>query len=340
MVASKSQNLPGVLDRAAAYSDATAQLPTVSGQTLAPRAAHFASAVRFSLYEPEAMQRLHEVTDGLRGVYPLASLLPRVLDGALSLMGADFGNIQLLDPVTGSLRIVTQSGFGPEFIDYFAVVNDDHSACGRAAQACAQAVIADVSTDPGFAPHRDIAAASGFGAVQSTPLVDYVGRLIGIVSTHHQRPHRPSGADLKIMELYGDLAGEAVARQLGRPAGDDLGDPLGWAVISALLDPGNGHGPSGTAPSGPGGSRNSRGRGPGQEAASQEDTMSQFAEYIAHRLLSVGLGLESARSIIGKGPAGDRVAAMTDEVDRLVRDIRTLTFRLAADRRRGDESHG
>ena len=332
MVAGKSQNLPELLDRAAAYRDAAAQLPPVSGQMLAPRAAHFASAVRFSLDEPEAMRRLHEVTDGLRAVSPLVSLLPRVLDGALSLMGADFGNIQLLDPVTGSLRIVTQSGFGPEFLGYFAVVNDDHSACGRAAQARAQTVISDVSTDPGFAPHRGIAAASGFCAVQSTPLVDYAGCLIGMVSTHHRRPHRPFGADLKIMELYGDLAGEAVARQLGRPAGDDPGDPLGWAVISAVLDPGNGHRPSGTAQHGPRGSRDSRERGPGQEAASPENTLSQFAEYIAHRLLSVGLGLESAHSIIGKGPAGDRVAAVTDEVDRIVRDIRTLTFRLATDR--------
>jgi len=266
MVAGKSQNLPELLDQAAAYSDASAELPPVSGQTLALRAAHFASAVRFSLDEPEAMQRLHEVTDGLRGVSPVASLLPRVLDGALSLMGADFGNIQLLDPVTGALKIVTQSGFGPEFLDYFAVVNDDHSACGRAAQARAQTVIVDVSTDPGFAPHRDIAAASGFGAVQSTPLVDYAGRLIGMVSTHHRRPHRPSGADLKIMELYGDLAGEAIARQLGRPAGDDPGHPLGWAVISALLDPGDGHRPSGTARPGhvAAGTAASAGRGRGR----------------------------------------------------------------------------
>ena len=107
VVAAKSENLPGLLDRVAVYDDAAAQLPRVSGQTLALRAAHFASAVRFSLDEPEAMRRLHEVAGGLRGVSSLALLLPRVLDGALALMAADFGNIQLLDPVTGSLRIVT-----------------------------------------------------------------------------------------------------------------------------------------------------------------------------------------------------------------------------------------
>ena len=67
-------------------------------------------------------------------------------------------------------------------------------------------------------------------------------------------------------------------------------------------------------------------------AASLEDTMSQFAEYVVNRLFSVGLSLENARSIVGEGPAGDRVAAATEEVDRMIRDIRTITFGRAADR--------
>jgi hypothetical protein len=195
----KSQNLPGMLEQAAAVCrDAAGQLPTVSRQELAQRARHFAWAVRFGLAEPGAMLRLHQATGGLRDVSSLRRLLPRVLDGALWLMAADFGNIQLLDPVTGSLRIVTQYGFGPEFLDYFAVVDDGHAACGRAAKECVQTVIADVAADPDFAPHRDIAAACGFRAVQSTPLADYAGHLIGVVSTHFRRPHRQPGLDLRI----------------------------------------------------------------------------------------------------------------------------------------------
>jgi GAF domain-containing protein len=149
-------------------------------------------------------------------------------------MGADFGNIQIIDPATGSLKLVTQAGFGPDFLDYFAVV-DDGSVCGRAARQCAQIVIGDVYADPGFAPHREIAAATGFRGVQSTPLADYTGRLIGRISTHTQRPHRPSDRDLRVMELYGDLAGEVVTRRLGVSSRYDPGDPVGRAVISALL---------------------------------------------------------------------------------------------------------
>jgi hypothetical protein len=327
MFTSKSQNLPGMLEQAAAvFRDAAGQLPPASRQELAQRARHFAWAVRFGLDQPRAMRRLHQATGGLRDVSSLRRLLPRVLDGALWLMAADFGNIQLLDPVTGSLRIVTQYGFGPEFLDYFAVVDDGHAACGRAAKECAQTVIADVTADPDFAPHRDIAAASGFRAVQSTPLADYAGHLIGVVSTHFRRPHRPSGTDLQVMELYADYAGEALAGHLSAPAGGDLGDPVGRAMLSALLGPGTGHVPDAAALPAAGDGHSARERRPAHQPASLDQTMSQFAEDIVNRLFSIGLSLDRAQGITGGGPAGDRLTAVTGELDRLIRDIRTIMF--------------
>jgi hypothetical protein len=326
VTADESQNLPGPLERAEAlYRDGAAQLP-VTGAMIARQARHFAASVRLSRDEPEAMRRLDEVTGGLGDVPSLSSLLSRVLDGALALTGADFGTLQLVDPVTGSLRLVTQSGFDSGFLEYFAVVDDDHSACGRAARKCAQTVIADVSADPGFAPHRGIAAASGFRAVQSTPLADEAGHLVGVVSTHFRRPRRPDGLDLRIMELYADVAGQAIAAHLGALGDDGPGEPMGRAVIPALPDRGNGHAPGVTALPGPDAGHGGAERGPGRETASLDDTMVHFAEYIVNRLFSVGLSLDSAHSIVGKGPAGDRVAAAIDEVDRLIREIRDHLF--------------
>jgi hypothetical protein len=62
----------------------------------------------------------------------------------------------------------------------------------------------------------------------------------------------------------------------------------------------------------------------------RQDGLPGFANYIVSRLFSVGLSLDSARSVVGDGPAGDRIAAATDGVDRLIRDIRTAVFDLDA----------
>ena len=238
MLTTGIQNLPEPLARAqAAYRDGTARLAPVSADRLARRVEHFAASVQFVLDDPDAARRLHVLTKDLRTVRRLGTLLPQILRGAMALVGGDFGSVQIVDPATGSLRLVTQAGFGPEFLDYFAVVEDVHSTCGRAARQGAQAAIADVRADPGFTPHREIAAAAGFRAVQSTPLVDHAGHLVGMVSTHFQRPQRPSDRDLRIMELYADFAGEALTRHLGQVSGSDPPDPLARAMVSALLDP-------------------------------------------------------------------------------------------------------
>jgi GAF domain-containing protein len=155
------------------------------------------------------------------------AVLDEGLEDALSMLRADRGNVQLVDPVSGSLMIAAQAGFSDEFLEYFAIVDGDTSACGRAARQVAQTVITDVNTDPGYAPLREIAAASGYRAVQSTPLVDLRGHLVGVLSTHYPRPYRPPAADLALMKRFGELIGQAIEACLeadGRESSSRVGE--------------------------------------------------------------------------------------------------------------------
>jgi len=171
---------------------------------------------------PQAAQVLAAPLPDGGAAAALGVLLDEVLEFALTLLGAELGNIQLADPATGALKIAAQRGFGREFMEYFAAVTDDRSACGRAAQRHAQVVITDVTADPGFAPHRDIALASGFRAVQSTPLVNRAGHLVGMLSTHYPRPATPPRRDLQIISRFGALAGESLSTLLHRAQADAL----------------------------------------------------------------------------------------------------------------------
>lgn len=189
----------------------------------ARRVERFAAWTRFDLDEPAVAQRLYLEAARLRGIRQLGPLAEQALEKLLSLARAERGNVQLADPSSGALRIVAQHGFDEEFLDHFAVVDDDRSACGRAASRGAQLVIDDVITDPAFEPHRQIAAASGFRAVQSTPLVDKAGRVVGVVSTHYPRPYAPSARDMRIIKRYADLAAQILASCADVPLPDGAG---------------------------------------------------------------------------------------------------------------------
>lgn len=326
MMDAKSENLPGLLVRAnTATSGSAKSAPPPNGEALERRAQHFASCVRFCLDEPVVMRRLHQLTGALGDAPDLSTLLPQVLDGAMALVGADFGNIQLADPETGGLRIAAHSGFGSEFLEYFAVVDDDGAACGRAAKSGEQTVIVDVNTDPAFAPHRAIAAAAGFRAVQSTPLMDYSGRLIGMISTHFQHPYRPPDRELRAMEYYADVAGGALAVKLSPSANHDH-DLIGRAMVAALLDPRPGWAASAVIPYELGRTLTDLELSSLQQSPALELLISEFACHVVNKLFSVGLSLESARSMIADSAAGDRVAVAVRDLDQAIRDIRTTVF--------------
>lgn len=224
-----SHNLMGSLDHVTASYTSTSPARPAHKVTAAHRADQLAAWVAFSLDEPPALKTLQDAAEELRDIPELPAVLPRVADAAMELLDAEFGNIQFVDPRDDSLVLVTQSGFGDEFLDHFAVVHDSHSVCGRAARQGAQAVTADVRDDQGLTPHQGVFRASGVRSVQSTPLVDHTGRLLGMISTHMSQPGRPSDQDLQIMELYGQLAGEVIARHLIVP--DTAGHPHNGTVL-------------------------------------------------------------------------------------------------------------
>ena len=149
------------LERAAAvHSRAARVLRANRMHSEAARAEQFAARTRLMLAEPKEIRRMHAIAEAVHDSSDTGVLFERALEGALALIGGDRGNVQTRALSNGSPRIVAQCGFDSEFLEYFATVEDDTSACGRAATARLQTVIVDVREDAAFAPHRKIAATS------------------------------------------------------------------------------------------------------------------------------------------------------------------------------------
>jgi C4-dicarboxylate-specific signal transduction histidine kinase len=165
------------------------------------------------LAEVAAMSQLHELATRMLQSSELLPLIQDVLEASMELMSAEFGIIQLFDDVLCGLKVFAQRGFERDFLEYFDCVTEGTGSCGMAIAARSRVVVEDVWEHPIFKPHLEVMRRAGVRAVQSTPLISRGGELLGVLSTHFRRPHRPSERDLRRLDLYARQACELIERR-------------------------------------------------------------------------------------------------------------------------------
>jgi len=152
----------------------------------------------------------------------LDAALQRMLDVAIEITKADFGNIQLVDPATDTLQIVVQRGFRKEFLSFFKQVHHDQAACGTAFRSRSRVIVEDVTDSPVFRDNRMIEVLLGAGvrAVQSTPLIGRAGQPLGMISTHYRTPGGPQEPELTLLNaLVRSVSGFVEWRSRNAPDG-------------------------------------------------------------------------------------------------------------------------
>jgi len=163
--------------------------------------------------EAGALAKLNEVSSRLWRMRRLGDGLEEMLTATIGLLGAEMGNIQLLDEESGLLRLAAHRGLPRGFIEFYREVGPGQdSACGRAWRSGERVVIEDVDTDARYAPFRELAGAAGYRAVQATPLLGRNGRVLGVLSTHWRQVHQPGEQALRRLDLYIRQAADFIER--------------------------------------------------------------------------------------------------------------------------------
>ncbi|MFI7497933.1 ANTAR domain-containing protein [Streptomyces sp. NPDC049687] len=141
------------------------------------------------------------------------AVLGAVLDRTLTVVGTDMGNVQTVDRVSGGLRIERHTGLTEDFIDFFAHVGEEGTACAKAARDVAQVTVQNVEEDPVFAePAREAILAAGSRGVHSVPLTVSSRVCVGMVSAHADRPLDTLGtSQLRTLDALGAEAGRWLA---------------------------------------------------------------------------------------------------------------------------------
>ncbi len=144
----------------------------------------------------------------------LEPVLSEIVDAAIAISGADFGNIQALDRASGNLKIAAHRGFPAWWLEYWDTVQKGHGTCGTALEKQARVLVEDVERDPNFAgtPAREIQLRAGVRSVQSTPLLSRAGEPLGILSTHGRAPGTPPPRVLRLLDLLARQAADILER--------------------------------------------------------------------------------------------------------------------------------
>jgi PAS domain S-box-containing protein len=149
------------------------------------------------------------------------ALYGTILDAAVQIMRSDFGSMQMLYPQRGNgeLRLLAFRGFPPEAAQFWEWVRTDSTCtCGIAFQTHERVMVPDVinAVDAIDAEQRAVYEQAGIRAVQSTPLLSRSGQLVGMISTHWNKPHRPSDRDFRVFDILARQASDLLERKSSR----------------------------------------------------------------------------------------------------------------------------
>ncbi|HEX7039332.1 MAG TPA: GAF domain-containing protein [Trueperaceae bacterium] len=161
-------------------------------------------------------RRLQEASLRLIEEDDIQSLYGQLLDAAVSVMGARFGSIQMLDSERQQLKLLASRGFTPEARVHFSVVAANAgTSCAAALASGRRVVVPDMETSSLMAGTRDleVSLACGMRSGQSTPLLSRDGYVVGMISTYWDRPHEPSERKLRLLDVLARQAADLIERR-------------------------------------------------------------------------------------------------------------------------------
>jgi two-component system CheB/CheR fusion protein len=163
--------------------------------------------------ELNVMRRLHEMTLRVATAVHVRSALEQVLAAAVDLHKADFGTVQLLDAQTHRLATVVQQGFDRVTVGR-VVPLDAEDAASQALRTGQVYQVEDVTTSGMNEPVRAAAAADGYRAVQSMPLISTSRQMVGALSVHFRDVHTFTERDRQLGDMLGRVAADLLQGRL------------------------------------------------------------------------------------------------------------------------------
>ncbi len=178
---------------------------------------------------------LHSISVALIGEQDRFELYGKIVEAAVAITGSQFGTMQLLCPTDdpsghgGELQLLAHRGLPSEAVGFWQWVNPRaYSSCTLALKFGQRAIIPDFEEWEDIAGTPDLAAfrKTGIRSAQTTPLLSRTGKLLGMISTHWDRPHQPTDRDLRMLDIVARQAADLLERTIAEETLRQLNETL------------------------------------------------------------------------------------------------------------------
>jgi PAS domain S-box-containing protein len=156
----------------------------------------------------KALSKLYEISALFLREGNIEEVFEKVIEAALAISGAEMGNIRLVDPKTGQLKLVSQQGYHHWRLKYHDTNGDENGLSNK------QIMFEDKAQDFPVVDENELAeqVAAGIWAVQSTSLRSRNGELLGILATYFHSSSKLENRVLTLLDLLASQTADIIER--------------------------------------------------------------------------------------------------------------------------------
>lgn len=144
----------------------------------------------------------------------------KIMDTTIKIMCSQFASIQMLYPEgvhSGEIKLLAYRGFNKKAAKFWEWVNiDSSSSCGAALREHKRIIINNVETFENIqdTEDREMYLQTGIYSVQTTPLVTRTDKLVGMLSSHWDKPYEPTERQLRFLDVLARQAADLIEWKL------------------------------------------------------------------------------------------------------------------------------
>jgi PAS domain S-box-containing protein len=164
--------------------------------------------------------RLSQVLELVAETRSLPPILEKLVLAVEEYQPDIMASVLLLDNETRQLR----HGAAPSLPDGYnatidgVIIGTGVGSCGTAAFEKRLVIVEDIQTDPLWQNFRELAQTYGLQACWSQPIFNHDGTVLGTFALYYRTPHKPTEAEIELIQLAAHLAGIAIRHKQSEEA--------------------------------------------------------------------------------------------------------------------------